>query len=68
MCLALLFLLMCNISNRKNPGIFDGILHGVRHAIGNLFAKVKKYRSGIIVCRYDKITLILITLSCIPPG
>ena len=53
-------------SNRNNPGILDGVLYGARHAIENLFAKVKQYRS--VACRYDKTTLsycTMITLACI---
>jgi transposase len=53
-------------SIRKNPGILDGVLYGARHAIENLFAKVKQYRS--VARRCDKTTLsycAMITLACI---
>ncbi len=37
---------------RKDPAAFDVHLYKARHAIENLFAKVKQYRS--LATRYDK--------------
>lgn len=37
---------------RKEPATYDGYLYRARHAIENLFAKLKQYRS--LATRYDK--------------